>query len=104
MQSLRDCIARAFPEAVVDDVEDESGIPVSSTRVRLPNEVVLSVSSDLDEPATRFMVMRLTDFMGGQLPFEQCCEDGFGVSERLDADAAFDLVGKYAGLGRQVLH
>jgi hypothetical protein len=104
LQALSDCIARAFPDAVLGDIEDESGIAVSSTRVRLPNEVVLSVANDLDDPATKFMVLRVSTGCGGRLPFEQCFEDGYGVSERLDAEAVFALVGKYASLPQPTLH
>ena len=104
LQALSDCIARAFPDAVLGEIEEESGIAVSSTRVRLPNEIVLSVANDLDDPATKFMVMRLFDARRGQLPFEQCYEDGYGVSERLNEDAVFALVRRYASLPQPALH
>jgi hypothetical protein len=89
---------------VLGDIEEESGIAVNSTRVRLPNAVVLSVANDLDDPATKFMVMRLFGARRGQLPFEQCYEDGYGVSERLNEDAVFALVGRYASLPQPALH
>ena len=98
LQALSAGIVQAFPQAVLGGVDDESGIALSSTSVRLPNEVVLSVATDIDHPDTRFMVMRVGPSFQGRLPFEQAFEDGFGVSEQLDVDGVFALVRAYASL------
>jgi hypothetical protein len=100
LQALNSRIVRAFPEAVLGAIEDESSIALSSTSVQLPNRVRLSVANDIDHPETKFMVMRVGHFFQDRLPFEQAFEDGFGVSEQLDADGVFELMRKYASLPR----
>jgi hypothetical protein len=100
LQALNSSIVRAFPEAVLGDIEDESSIALSSTSVHLPNRVHLSVANDIDHPETKFMVMRVGHSFPDRLPFEQAFEDGFGLSEQLDADAVFALMRKYAELPR----
>lgn len=98
LQALSSRIVRTFPEAVLGDIEDESGIALSSTSIQLPNRVRLSVANDLDDPETRFMVMRVGHAFQDRLPFEQAFEDGFGLSEQLDADAVCALMRQYAAL------
>ena len=100
LQALSSRIVRTFPEAVLGAIEDESGIALSSTCIQLPNRVQLSVASDIDDPETRFMVMRVGHSFPDRLPFEQAFEDGFGVSEQLDADGVCALMRKYAALPR----
>ena len=98
LQALSAGIVQAFPQAVLGAVDDEAGVALSSTSVRLPNEVVLSVASDIDHPDSKFMVMRVGHPFPARLPFEQAFEDGFGVSEQLDVDGVFALVRAYASL------
>lgn len=100
LYALRAGLGAAFPDAVLGAIDDESGVALSSTSVRLPNEVVVSVASDIDHPDTRFMVLRSGHAFGDRLPFEQAFEDGFGISEQLDADAVFALLRAYAQLPR----
>lgn len=98
LEALSSRIVRTFPEAVLGDIEDESGIALSSTSIQLPNHIRLSVANDIDDPETRFMVMRVGPFFQDRLPFEQALEDGFGVSEQLDADGVCALMRQYAAL------
>lgn len=100
LQALSAGIVLAFPEAVLGAVDDEAGIALSATSVRLPNEIVLSVASDIDDPETLFMVLRVGHALQDRLPFEQAFEDGFGVSEQLDVDGVFALMRAYALLPR----
>lgn len=100
LEALSSRIVRTFPDAVLGTIEDESGIALSSTSVQLPNRVRLSLANDLDDPETRFMVMRVGHFFQDRLPFEHAFEDGFGVSERLDADDVCALMRQYAALPR----
>lgn len=98
LQDLADAIAAHLPHAVLGAISDETEVAVSTVAVTLHGGVVLSVSNDLDQPGTHFIVMRVAGERQDRLPFEHAYEDGFGVSEKLDTAAALGLVRRYAAL------
>lgn len=98
LRELSRAIADSLPWAVLGDISDEEELAISSMLVRCPNGILLFVTNDMEQPARRFMVTRVSDAPAGKLLFEGEREAGLSVTGDLTREGVVWLLRQYAAL------